>query len=573
MTTSPEDVRRAWWKEAVVYQIYPRSFNDTDGDGVGDLSGVVEKVDYLDDLGVDCVWLNPVYESPNADNGYDIADYRAIMDEFGTMADWEALLERLHDHDMRLLMDLVVNHTSDEHPWFQEARRDPDSTYRDFYVWSEERPEGDDTVVFRGEQQEIWTYDEEAEAYYLHRFYKHQPDLNIANPAVREEICKIMGFWLELGISGFRVDAAPYMIELRGLEDEAAVEEPYEYLREFRDFLTWRRGDAILLAEANVPREKVREYFGDGTRMHMVFNFYLNQHLFLALARQQAAPILEGLRAVPQVPRDGQWANFLRNHDELNLSRLEEQEQEEVFAAFGPAEEMQIYGRGIRRRLLPMLGGDERRARMAYSLMLTLPGTPVLRYGQDIGMGDDLSLEERRSVRTVMQWSDEENAGFSDADPEHLVRPVIAGGDYGYERVNVERQRREDDSRLNWLERLLRLRKEHHELGWGDWEVIETGHPAVFAHLVRWRGSVMIAVHNLADEPAEADLALEGLPEGRMANLLGDRRYEPVEDHHLSLELEPYGYLWFHLRTRSQPPALHLGRAHHNGAGESQPSH
>jgi len=541
-------MRDLWYKDAVIYCLDVETFQDDDGDGIGDFKGLTRRLDHLAGLGVTCLWLLPFYPTPNRDNGYDIIDYYGVDPRLGTLGEFVEFMYEARERGIRVIADLVVNHTSAEHPWFQEAR-DPSSDKHDWYVWSDERPEdSSNQVIFPGVQEEIWTYDQKAKQYYLHRFYDHQPDLNIANPAVREEICRIMGFWLELGISGFRMDAAPYMIELKGIEEQTDVAAPYEYLREFRDFLQWRRGDAILLAEANVTKEYVSEYFGDGKRMHMLFNFILNQHLYLAFARRKAEPLKVGLRLPPDPPEDGQWAHFLRNHDELNLGQLDKDQQQEVFDAFAPDEDMRLYERGIRRRLPPMLDGDERRIRMAYSLLLTLPGTPVLRYGQEIGMGEDLSLEERRSVRTVMQWSDDENGGFSKADPDELARPVLREGPHGYEQVNVSDQRNDPESRLNWMERMIRLRKKHHAVGWGEWAILDTGHEAVLAHACRHRSSSLIAVHNLDEEECTVRLDLSDEPKGRVADLLGERHYHEIsDDTTLEVDLNPFGYRWFHI--------------------------
>jgi maltose alpha-D-glucosyltransferase/alpha-amylase len=541
-------MRDLWYKDAIIYCLDVETYQDVDTDGIGNFQGLTQRLDHLAGLGVNCLWLLPFYPTPNRDNGYDILDYYDVDPRLGTLGDFVEFMHGARERGIRVIADLVVNHTSDQHPWFQEAR-DPDSDKHDWYVWSEEKPEdGAQAIIYEGDEpQSPWTYDQKAKKYYFHRFYDHQPDLNIANPEVRAEIRRIMGFWLELGISGFRLDAAPYLIELRGIEDQAKVSVPYEYLREFRDFLQWRQGNAILLAEANVSPDRVSEYFGNGTRMHMIFNFILNQKLFLALARQEADPLEDGLRASPDLPNAAQWANFLRNHDELTLDKLSDDEREEVFEAFAPEENMQIFGRGIRRRLAPMMGGDERRLRMAYSLMFSLPGTPVLRYGEEIGMGDNLSLEGRKSVRTAMQWSTEHNGGFSNADPEDLARPVIKDGLYGYERRNVADQRRDPDSRLNWMERLIRVRKEHHEFGWGDWSILETEHPALFAHACQYEDNTVITVHNLTDEAATVRLDLSGFPDGHLADILADHQYEPLEGEAYQVDLDPYGYRWFHL--------------------------
>ena len=550
-------MRDLWYKDAIIYCLDVETYQDDNADGIGDFAGLTERLDHIAGLGATCIWLLPFYPTPNRDNGYDVMDYYNVDPRLGTLGDFTEFVRRARERGLRVIADLVVNHTSDQHPWFQAARSDPDSPYRDYYVWADEEPEdAPEPLIYLDEDagDSVWEYDEEADAYYFHRFFKHQPDLNIANPMVREEIMRVMGFWLEIGVSGFRLDAAPYLIELRGIEDEAEVTAPYEYLREFREFLSWRKGDAILLAEANVAPEQVEEYFGEGRRMHMLFNFVANQRLFLALARENKEALEEGLSNPPDLPDTGQWVHFLRNHDELTLDQLSDAEREEVFEAFAPEEEAQIFGRGIRRRLPPMLGGDGRQLRMAYSLMFSLPGTPVLRYGQEIGMGDDLSLEERHSVRTAMQWSDEKNGGFSRADTEDLARPVIGEGEYGFENLNVEQQRNDDDSLLNWMERMLRLRKECGEIGWGEWSVIETGESDVFAHTCRHEGHAFVAVHNLADEEREVELDLADFPDGHLADLMGDQEYEPADGGAHVLDLGGYGYRWLRFRPEHEEP-------------------
>jgi maltose alpha-D-glucosyltransferase/alpha-amylase len=536
-----------WYKDAVIYSLDVETFQDSDGDGIGDFRGLGERLDYLASLGVTCLWLLPFYASPNRDNGYDVMDYYSVDPRLGTLGDFVEFMHKAKERGIRVLADLVVNHTSDQHPWFQAARRSKESRYRDYYIWSGTLPaDAREGMVFPGYQDAVWDWDEAAQAYYFHRFYSFQPDLNIANPKVREEICRIMGFWLELGVSGFRLDAAPFLVEMKGTDGNPA-EDHYAYLREFRDFLSWRRGDAILLAEANVSREKVSEYFGEGAKIHMLFSFLLNQHIFLALARREAEPLVRGMRLPPLPPPTGQWANFLRNHDELDLGRLTDAERQEAFRAFAPDPGMQLYDRGIRRRLPPMLDGDRRRIEMAYSLLFSLPGTPVLRYGEEIGMGDDLSLPERESVRTVMQWSTERNGGFSTAPEDRLVRPTIADGPFGvHAGVDVEDQQREPGSLLHWMERLIRTRKQCPEMGWGDWEIVETGDPRVFAHRCTWSGGTVVAVHNLAGRPAAVRLKLTVEHGEKLVELLGDQPYKLVEAGS-EIDLEPYGYRWFRI--------------------------
>jgi maltose alpha-D-glucosyltransferase / alpha-amylase len=531
-----------WYKNAIIYCLDVDAFQDSNGDGVGDFQGLTRRLDYLASLGVTCLWLLPFYPTPNRDNGYDVMDYYGVDPRLGTLGDFVEFMHQARERGLRVLADLVVNHTSDQHPWFQSARQSKDSPYHDFYVWSDTLPENArEGMVFPGYQDAVWDWDEAAQAYYFHRFYQWQPDLRISNPQVREEICRIMGLWLELGVSGFRLDAAPFLIEMKGVETSG--EDQYEYLREFRDFLSWRRGDAILLAEANVSREKTSQYFGDDARLHMLFSFLVNQSYFLALAKQEAAPLAQGLVLPPLPPLTGQWANFVRNHDELDLGRLSESDRQLVFLEFAPDPSMQLYGRGIRRRLPPMLGNDRRRIELAYSLMFSLPGTPVLRYGEEIGMGDDLSQPERESVRTAMQWANEPNGGFSTAPPSEHVRPVISGGEYGYQKVNVDAQQQDPRSLLHWMARLIRARKQCPEIGWGSWEILETGDPAVFAHRCSFRGGTVLAVHNLAGREAVARVDLGKDSGGPWVEILGDEPYAIV-DGRQPIELKPYGYRW-----------------------------
>jgi maltose alpha-D-glucosyltransferase/alpha-amylase len=534
-----------WFKNAVLYCIDVESYADSNGDGVGDFPGLCEHLDYLAGLGVTCIWLTPFFPSPNRDNGYDISNYYDIDPRYGHLGDFAEFAHKARDRGIRIILDLVVNHTSNQHPWFQAARSDPKSPYRDYYIWSETKPkDANQGMVFPGVQEAIWTYDRQAKAYYHHRFYEFQPDLNLANPVVRDEIRKVMGFWLDHGISGFRVDAAPFLIDMEGAQ-VSPDEDPYQYLTDMRSFLSWRSSDAILLAEANVTMDKVTKYFGEGTRFHMIFNFFLNQHLFLSLARQDVGPLREALAAAPPIPQLCQWGNFLRNHDEIDLGRLAEPDREFVFSQFGPDPKMQLYDRGIRRRFLPMLDGDERRARMAFSLMFSLPGTPVLWYGDEIGMGDDLAQKERESVRMPMQWSPEENGGFSRAPRNKVVRPVIDKGEYSYKVRNVQLQRRDPNSMLNRIERLIRMRKECPEFGAGKLTVLPSSDPAVFAHCCEDGGRTVAAIHNLSGEPKKIRLDLADHGAKSVIEVLGDHPYEERAGASHDIELEPYGYRWF----------------------------
>jgi maltose alpha-D-glucosyltransferase/alpha-amylase len=529
-----------WFKNAVVYSLDVETFMDANGDGCGDFEGLSRRLDYLDSLGVDALWLTPIQPTPNRDNGYDISDYYGVDARLGSSGDFVEFIHEAGSRGMRVILDLVVNHTSDRHPWFRQARLDPESSFRDWYVWAKRRPKSWHTgMVFPGVQRSTWTYDRQAQAYYFHRFYDFQPDLNMDNPHVREEVRRIVGFWLALGVAGFRVDAVPFILE----EPPRTRKKPtlrFEYLRELREFLQWRVGDAILLGEANVPPQESRRYFADDDGLHMMFNFWVNQHLFYALASGDVRPLAAALRATRRIPAQAQWAHFLRNHDELDLGRLSNEQKAAVMEAFGSDPSMQLYDRGIRRRLAPMLG-DRRRIELAYSLLFSLPGTPVLRYGEEIGMGENLRLKERAAIRTPMQWSAERNAGFSTA--ERLVRPVVDGGLFGYESVNVEAQRRDPNSLLRWLIRLIRLRKECPEIGWGGWQIVATGSANVLALAHEWRGNVVVCVHNLDSEPHEVVLRLEGSE--RLTSLTDDEASGADRSGRHRLALEPYGYRWY----------------------------
>jgi maltose alpha-D-glucosyltransferase / alpha-amylase len=535
-----------WWKNAVIYCLDVETFADSNGDGIGDFGGLAEKIDYLAGLGVTCLWLGPFYPSPNEDNGYDVSDHYGIDPRLGTFGDFVDFMRAARERGIRVIADLVVNHTSTEHGWFKAARADRGSPFRDFYVWTDEPETKEDVgLIFPGQEDSTWTYDREAGQYYFHRFYGHQADVNINNPAVRDEIHRIMGFWLELGLSGFRVDAVPFLIEQVNLPGEP-VSDPHDYLRDLRAFLGRRRGDAILLAEANEPAELLGNYFGDdlGDQMHMLFNFIGNQALYLALVRGDARPIEEAFRSLPPTPPSGQWANFVRNHDELSLDKLSDEEREEAFAAFAPDPDMRIFDRGIRRRLPSMVDGDRRRIELLYSAMFSLPGTPVLYYGEEIGMGEDLRQEGRDAVRAPMQWSSMPGGGFSTAPAPAVVHPPIEDGPFGYPNVNVAAQRQDKDSLLNWMERVIRLRKEWPVFGWGAWQMLDTSAPAVLAHTACWLDERIVVVHNFGSRQRRVDLTL---PEADRPyqHIFGSQDRETVQPGRASISVEGYGYHWF----------------------------
>jgi trehalose synthase len=538
-----------WWKNAVLYCLDPETFFDSDGDGTGDLAGLTDRLDYLASLGITCLWLMPFYPSPNRDDGYDITDYYGVDDSLGTLGDFVALVRTAKDRGMRVIVDLVINHTSDQHPWFRSARRSPSSRFRDHYVWQDEPPgEPSADVVFPDAEDSIWSFDERAGQYYLHHFYSHQPDLNIGHPAVREEMAKIAGFWLELGVDGFRVDAVPFLLETGGIDDTLGLD-PHGMLKDLRSFISRRKGDSVLLGEVNLPTDELVAYFGDeqADELQMLFAFPVMQAMYLSLAREDARPLAAALEELPKGSDDTQWAMFVRNHDELTLDQLDDDEREEVFAAFGPDESMQLYGRGLRRRLPPMLDGDTRRLRLVYSLLFSLPGTPVLFYGEEIGMGENLDIDGRLSVRTPMQWTDGRNAGFSEARPSRLRRPIPEGR-FGPLAVNVADQERDPDSLLSWMVRLARRRRETPEFGWGDWSLLDAGEPAVLAHRCDWEGRTVIAIHNLSAEPRALELPL-GEPEDAgdvwVRDLLEqDASSHTVDGARLALTLEGHGYRW-----------------------------
>ena len=535
-----------WYKNAVIYCLSVGTYMDANGDGIGDFQGLLRRLDYLQGLGVTAVWLMPFYPSPCRDDGYDIADYYGVDPRYGTLGDFVEFTHGCKQRGMRVLIDLVVNHTSDQHPWFKDAHRDPHSKYRDWYVWSKKRPKNAKAgVVFPGVQKSTWTYDDAAKAYYFHRFYEFQPDLNTANPEVQAEILKIIGLWLQLGVSGFRMDAVPFVIAEKGAQITRPREE-YDMLRTFSQFLTWREGEAIILAEANVLPGTDMQYFGsDGERLQMMFNFEVNQHLFLSMATANSQPLVKAMQSTKRRPATAQWGQFLRNHDELDLGRLEEDQRQAVFAAFGPEPEMQLYERGIRRRLAPMVQGDRRRLELAYSLLMTLPGTPVIRYGDEIGMGDNLKLPERNCARTPMQWSTEPHAGFT--KNERPVMPVIDDGPYGFEHVNVAAQRRDPNSLLNWMERMIRMRKEVPEIGWGDFTFISARTSEVLVMRYDWRDNAVLCVHNFSPSPRDVTFAVSVGDEANcdLINLLSDQHSQPSANGKHCILLEPYGYRWY----------------------------
>src|SRR3954471_22355392 len=532
-----------WWKNAVVYCLGVETYKDSDGDGVGDFRGLIDEIDYIAGLGVTCIWLMPFYPSPNRDDGYDISDYYGVDPRLGTLGDFVEFVRTATDRGIRVILDLVVNHTSDEHPWFADSRSATDSRHRDWYVWRAEPSASPASIAFPDKEKSNWQLDRRTGEYYLHRFYRFQPDLNIANSEVRDEICKIAAFWLALGADGYRMDAVPFLLELDGISDHMQGD-PKGWLRSLRAFVCRRKGEALLLGEVNTAMKELSSYFGgaDGDALHMEFAFLLNQSLWLALARGEAEPLEQVISTLPVVPHDNAWATFVRNHDELTLDKLTVSQREEVFAAFGPKPDMQMYGHGLRRRTATMLGGDGARLRMAWSLMFSLPGTPVVFMGDEIGMGEQLAIPDRYAVRVPMQWTADRNGGFSTSPAAQLVRPLPRGA-FAPSKVNVEDERRDPGSLLRFVRHLLRTRRETPELGWGTSTLIETEDPALFAHRCDWEDGTVIAIHNLGARPGTADLALGDGARG-VHDLLGDFEERVPRGRPLPVALEGYAGRW-----------------------------
>lgn len=543
-----DSLEKIWYKNAVIYTLDVEVFKDSDGDGIGDFRGLTEKLGFIDSLGVDAIWLAPFQPTPNKDDGYDVADYYAVDPRLGTMADFNSFIAAAKQKNLRVIMDLVLNHTSDKHPWFQQARNSPSSPFRSWYVWSKDKPKNfDKGMVFPGVQESIWSFDSTAGEYYYHRFYKFQPDLNSQNPEVQKEIRKVIQFWLEAGIAGFRLDGVPFFIEVPKKEGEE-FEHQFELLTQMRAHVNSLRKDAVILGEANVLPEETKDYFGSaGNGMHMMFNFFVNQHLFYALATGRTAPLKDALKETRKIPIRSQWGQFLRNHDELDLGRLKENQRQEVFDAFGPDTTMQLYDRGIRRRLAPMLK-DRRRLELAYSLLFSLPSTPVIRYGDEIGMGDNLSLKERESVRTPMQWNRNKNGGFSTADS--TIHPVINDPIFGYQTVNVEEQLPDSTSFLNWKKKMIALRRESKEIGIGTWQFLETTNAELLAMRYQWENKELLVVHNFSAEPRTFEIDNEDIATGNYIDLITGSAVSTSRGDHLRLDLPAFGYRWFQNRSK-----------------------
>jgi maltose alpha-D-glucosyltransferase/alpha-amylase len=543
-----------WYKDAVIYQAHVRAFFDSTNDGIGDFPGLTQKLDYLEHLGVNCIWLLPFYPSPLRDDGYDIADYENIHPSYGTLDDFDRFIAEAHRRGLRVITELVINHTSDQHPWFQAARRAPaGSPERDFYVWSETNQKYQGVrIIFTDTETSNWSWDDTAKAYYWHRFFHHQPDLNFDNPAVIDAVVKVMQFWFDRGVDGMRLDAVPYLIEREGTICEN-LEETHQVLRKIRKALDERYPDRMLLAEANQWPADVRPYFGDGDECHMAFHFPLMPRMFMAVRQEDRHPIVEILRQTPDIPENCQWAMFLRNHDELTLEMVTDEERDYMYQAYAADPQMRI-NVGIRRRLAPLLENSRRRIELLNSLLLSMPGTPIVYYGDEIGMGDNIYLGDRNGVRTPMQWTGDRNAGFSRADPARLFAPLIMDPVYGFQAINVEAQERAPFSLLNWMKRMIGLRKECHVFGRGTIEFLPAQNRKVIVYVRRYKDDTVLCVANLSRtvQPVELDLSrFKGMTPVEM---LGLTEFPRIGELPYFLTLSPYAFYWF--RLQQAPPSL-----------------
>ncbi len=546
-----------WYKDAVIYQLHVKSFFDANNDGKGDFAGLIAKLGYIAELGVNTVWLLPFYPSPRLDDGYDIAEYRGVHEDYGAMADVRKFIRAAHEHGLRVITELVVNHTSDQHAWFQRARSaKAGSAARDFYVWSDnDQAYGGTRIIFCDTEKSNWTWDPVAGAYFWHRFYSHQPDLNYDNPKVLKEIINVMRFWLDMGVDGLRLDAVPYLVEREGTNNEN-LPETHAVLRQIRAVMDADYPDRLLLAEANQWPEDAQEYFGDGDECHMSFHFPLMPRMYMAIARADRFPITDIMQQTPEIPENCQWAIFLRNHDELTLEMVTSSERDYLWEVYA-ADRLARINLGIRRRLAPLLERDRRRIELMNSLLLSMPGTPVLYYGDELGMGDNIHLGDRDGVRTPMQWTADRNGGFSRADPERLSLPVLMGPLYGYEAVNVEAQQRDPHSLLNWTRRMLAKRQQTHVFGRGSLNFLYPGNRKILAYLREYDGVSLLCVANLsnASQPVELDLSSMS---GRVPiELLGGTPFPTIGELPYLLTLPPYGFYWFELSASASPPSWH----------------
>ncbi|OIR44446.1 maltose alpha-D-glucosyltransferase [Corynebacterium sp. NML130628] len=535
-----------WYKDAVFYEVLVRAFFDPNGTGSGTLQGLESKLDYLQWLGVDCLWIPPFYDSPLKDGGYDIRDFRKVLPEFGTVEDFVSLIDAAHRRGIRIITDFPINHTSDQHPWFQESRRDPNGPYGDYYVWSDDPEKYAGTrIIFIDTEESNWTFDPVRKQYFWHRFFSHQPDLNYDNPAVQQEILDVIRFWLDLGMDGIRLDAIPYLFEREGTSSEN-LPETHEFIKKVRAMFDEEYPGRFLLAEANQLPEEVVAYFGEGEgdECQMAFHFPVMPRIFMGIRQELAQPIVDILRETPPIPESAQWGMFLRNHDELTLEMVTDQEREFMYRnyAFEPRMRANV---GIRRRLAPLLGGHRDRLELAHALLLSLPGSPFLYYGDEIGMGDNIWLPDRDGVRTPMQWSNDRNGGFSHADPERLYLPPVRNDQYGYDIVNVESQMKLENSLLQWVRQMIMIRKQYRAFGRGSYIEVDHENPQVLAFIREYEGERILCVHNMSSRPQAVEMDLSGYNGVVPRELTGGEEFPAIGELPWLSTLAPHGFFWF----------------------------
>jgi maltose alpha-D-glucosyltransferase / alpha-amylase len=536
-----------WYRDAIIYQVHVRTFYDSNGDGIGDFQGLEQKLDYLQELGTSAIWLMPFFPSPLRDDGYDIADYYSVHSSYGTLDDFQKFLKAAHDRGIRVIIEMVLNHTSDQHPWFQESRSSQDNPRRDWYVWSDTdtRYKGA-RIIFLDTEMSNWAWDPISKSYYWHRFFGHQPDLNYDNPAVRQEMWNVMKFWLEMGVDAFRLDAVPYLVEREGTSCEN-LPETHEILKDLRRKLDKDFPGRMLLAEANQWPADLRPYFGDGDEFHMAFHFPLMPRMFMGVKLEDRKPITEILQQTPEIPPSCQWCLFLRNHDELTLEMVKDLERDYMYDAYAQNKTMRI-NLGIRRRLAPLLDNDRRRIELMNGILMSLPGTPIIYYGDEIGMGDNINLGDRNGVRTPMQWSGGWNGGFSGADPESLYAPLILNPVYGYQAVNVLSQKRSEHSLLSWMRRIIAVRRSTGVFGKGSIEFLYPVNHRVLAYVRQLGKETVLAVNNLSSAAQAVELDLRKYKGNILIEMFGKNIFPRVGELPYLLTMGPYQFYWFRLR-------------------------
>ncbi|MFW5832206.1 MAG: maltose alpha-D-glucosyltransferase, partial [Prolixibacteraceae bacterium] len=543
---------KSWYKDAVIYQAHVRSFKDSNGDGIGDFKGLIEKLDYLKALGVNAIWILPFYKSPLKDGGYDISDFTAINEDYGTMADFKRFIREAHKRDLRVITELVLNHTSNEHKWFERARRaKPGSAYRDFYVWNDTTDKYNDArIIFQDFEISNWSWDPVAKAYYWHRFYAHQPDLNFDNPSVHKAIFKVLDFWFGIGIDGLRLDAVPYLYEREGTNCEN-LPETHAFLKKLRKYIDENYEDKMLLAEANQWPDDASEYFGKGDECHMSFHFPLMPRLYMSMRMEDRFPLIDILEQTPDIPENAQWAIFLRNHDELTLEMVTDEERDYMYKSFAKNPKQRI-NLGIRRRLAPLLENDRKNIELMNILLFSMPGTPIVYYGDEIGMGDNYYLGDRDGVRTPMQWSADRNAGFSSAEPQQMFLPVIFNHDYHYESINVENQEKNPTSLLWWMRRIISKRKQYKAFSRGDIKFIDSNNSKILAFTREYEDEKILVIINLSRYSQQAELDLSGYEGYIPTEIFSRNQFSKIGEERYIFPLQFKNYFWFELHKEKE---------------------